>query len=146
MAKSFFEELCGTCHEENGYLKEHKRVTYINLLTSGRLNIYLVDIDKQTQERFERLIEQMKQAQGIAEQLKILVYGYIEHRDQLIKGIEAGVLAVVLMVHDCTGRTVNNKSHLLLSHPAGLPRLFDGTPYIVKIKSSFISLNLHNII
>lgn len=71
MAKLFFEELCGTCHEENGYLKEHKRVTYINLLTSGKLNIYLVDIDKQTQERFERLIEQMKQAQGIAEQLKV---------------------------------------------------------------------------
>ena len=52
------------------YLKEYRRVTYINLLTSGRLNTYLVEIDKQAQERFERLTEQMKQAQGIAEQLK----------------------------------------------------------------------------
>jgi hypothetical protein len=41
------------------------QVTYINLLTSGRLNTYLADIDKQAQEHFERLIEGMKQAQGI---------------------------------------------------------------------------------
>lgn len=52
------------------YLKEYRRITYINLLTSGRLNSYLVEIDKQAQERFEWLIEQMKRAQGITEQLK----------------------------------------------------------------------------
>ena len=34
---------------------------------------------------------------------------------------------------------------LLLRHPSGLPRPLDGEPYIVKIKSSVISLNLHNI-
>lgn len=96
MAKSLFEQLGGTYHEENGYLipdlrlpdeeeqpiglfgrrhldylKQHRRVTYINLLTSGRLNTYLVEIDKQAQERFERLIEDMKQAQGITKQLKV---------------------------------------------------------------------------
>lgn len=95
MAKTFFEELDGTYHEENGYLipdlrlpekeekeigiwgqrhlrylKEYRRGTYINLLTSGRLNAYLVEIDKQAQERFERLMEQMKQSQGITERLK----------------------------------------------------------------------------
>ena len=37
---------------------------------SGRLNSYLADIEEQAQERFERLIDQMKQAQGITEQLK----------------------------------------------------------------------------
>ena len=52
------------------YLKEYRRVTYINLLTSGRLNTYLAEIDKQAQERFEQLIEDMKRAQGITEQLK----------------------------------------------------------------------------
>ena len=52
------------------YLKQYRRVTYTNLLTSGRLNTYLADIDRQAQERFERLIEGMKQAQGITEQLK----------------------------------------------------------------------------
>ena len=52
------------------YLQEHKRAFYITLLTSGKLNIYLSDIDKQAQERFERLIEDMKRAQRITEQLK----------------------------------------------------------------------------
>ena len=52
------------------YLREYRKITYTNLLTSGRLNAYLADIDRQAQERFERLIEGMKQAQGITEQLK----------------------------------------------------------------------------
>ena len=52
------------------YLKEYRRITYLNLLTSGRLNTYLADIDKQAQESIERLTEQMKRAQGITEQLK----------------------------------------------------------------------------
>ncbi len=47
------------------YLKQYRKVTYTNLLTSGSLNTYLIEIDKQAQERFERLIEGMKQAQGI---------------------------------------------------------------------------------
>lgn len=53
------------------YLKEYRRGVYSNLLTSGRLNDYLADIEEQAQERFERLVEQMKQAQGITEQLKV---------------------------------------------------------------------------
>lgn len=52
------------------YLKEYHRLTYINLLTSGKLNVYLADIDRQAQERFEMLTEQMKQAQSIKECLK----------------------------------------------------------------------------
>ncbi len=52
------------------YLKLYRKVTYTNLLTSGRLNTYLADIDKQAQEHFERLMEGMKQAQGMTEQLK----------------------------------------------------------------------------
>jgi hypothetical protein len=93
--KSLFEQLGGTYHEENGYLipdlrlpaeeeqpigiwgqrhlnylKQYRKVTYANLFTSGRLNTYLADIDRQAQERFERLIEDMKRAQGITECLK----------------------------------------------------------------------------
>ena len=40
------------------------------LLTSGKLNEYLADVDKQAKECFERLVEQMKQSQDITEQLK----------------------------------------------------------------------------
>ena len=95
MAKSLFEELggkyewkgdylipCLTISAEKeqpigtwgqrhlDYLKKYRKVTYINLLTSGRLNAYLAGIDRQAQERFKRLIEGMKQEQGITEQLK----------------------------------------------------------------------------
>lgn len=52
------------------YLKEYRRNVYLDLLMSGRLNRYLADIEEQAQERFERLIEQMKQVQGITEQMK----------------------------------------------------------------------------
>ena len=52
------------------YLKEYRRATYITLFTSGRLNNYLADIDRQAQERMERLTEQMNRVQGIPEQLK----------------------------------------------------------------------------
>lgn len=52
------------------YLKEYRRSVYLNLLTNGGLNDYLADIEEQARERFERIVEQMKQAQGITEQLK----------------------------------------------------------------------------
>ena len=47
------------------YLKQYRKVTYTNFLTSGRQGVYLADIDRQAQEHFERLVEGMKQAQGI---------------------------------------------------------------------------------
>lgn len=90
MAKTIFEELSGRYRRQGdylipcialpaeeeqtvgiwgerhlNYLKQHRRVTYTNLLTSGRLNAYLADIDRQAQELFDRLIEGMKHAQGI---------------------------------------------------------------------------------
>ena len=52
------------------YLKNHRKVLYINLLTSGKLNTYLADIDKQAKEMFERLVKQMATVEGITEQLK----------------------------------------------------------------------------
>lgn len=52
------------------YLKQYRKVTYTNLLTIGRQGAYLADIDRQAQERFEKLIEGMKQTQGITERLK----------------------------------------------------------------------------
>lgn len=52
------------------HMKEYRRVTYISLLTSGSLNTYLADIDRQAQERFERFVEDMKRAQDITEKLK----------------------------------------------------------------------------
>ena len=95
MAKSLFEKLGGKFEKQGDYLlpcltvpteeeqpigtwgqrhldylKQYRRVTYTNLLTSGGLGVYLADIDRQALESFERLIEGMKQAQGITEHLK----------------------------------------------------------------------------
>ena len=52
------------------YLKEHRRVRYANLLTSGKMNAYLADIDRQAEELFLRLAKQMADAEGITEKLK----------------------------------------------------------------------------
>ena len=52
------------------YLKNHRKVLYTNLLTSGKLNIYLADIDNQAEKMFERLTRQMAIAEGVTEQLK----------------------------------------------------------------------------
>ena len=52
------------------YLKEHRRVRYANLLTSGELNSYLADIDRQAEELFLRLVKQIAEAEEITEKLK----------------------------------------------------------------------------
>lgn len=52
------------------YLREHKRVVYTALQTSGKLNSYLADIDQQAQDMFLRLVEQMAEREGVTEKLK----------------------------------------------------------------------------
>ena len=52
------------------YLKAHRRVLYVNLLTSDALNRYLVDLDRLAEELFLRLVNQMAAAEGITETLK----------------------------------------------------------------------------
>ena len=52
------------------WLRQNKRVTYINLLTSGKLPGYLAEIDRQAQEMFSLLTGQYTAAEGITEQLK----------------------------------------------------------------------------
>ena len=52
------------------YLKEHKRLVYLNLLTSGRLNEYLASVDEQAENMFSRLIKEYADRQGVTEQFK----------------------------------------------------------------------------
>ena len=52
------------------YLKEYRKAVYLNLLTSGRLNSYLADIDEQAEDMFFRLVKEYADRQGITEQLK----------------------------------------------------------------------------
>lgn len=96
MAKTIFEEMGGTyvrqgdyfipcltlpAEKENKligiwgqrhkrYLREHKRATYTTLLTSGKLNSYLAEIDEQAEKLFSRLVSEYADRQGVTEQLK----------------------------------------------------------------------------
>ena len=58
----------GRMHRE--YLKEHHPIQYTNLVLSCRLWTYLSDLNEQAQERIDRLMQQMKEAEGITESLK----------------------------------------------------------------------------
>lgn len=95
MAKTIFEEMGGTYTQigdyllpdlelpeeeqqpigvwgqrHQRYLKEHRRAAYATLLTSGKLNGYLADIDRQAEEMFSRLVKQMAEVEAITEALK----------------------------------------------------------------------------
>ena len=52
------------------YIKQNHKVLYLNLLTSGKLNGYLADLDKQADEMFSLLVKQMSESEGVTEQLK----------------------------------------------------------------------------
>lgn len=93
--KSLFEQTGGTYSEVNGYLipnfalpaknerpigvwgqrhlryiRQHKRVFFTNLLTSGKLNCYLAELDGQAEDMFFRLVKQMAEKEGITEEFK----------------------------------------------------------------------------
>ena len=95
MAKTIFEEMGGTYTQvgdyllpdlklpeeeqqpigvwgqrHRRYLKEHHRATYVTLLTGGKLNGYLADIDRQAEEMFSRLVKQMAEREGVTEKIK----------------------------------------------------------------------------
>lgn len=52
------------------YIKQYRKVLYTNLLTSGKLNGYLTDIDRQAKEMFSRLVKQIAEREGVTEKLK----------------------------------------------------------------------------
>ena len=52
------------------YLHKHKRVTYSGLMLSGKLKEHIEDIDRQAEDMYSQLVDSMKQAEGITEQLK----------------------------------------------------------------------------
>ena len=96
MTKTIFEEMGGTYRQVGDYLlpditvsaeeetepiglwgqrharhlKEEHKVLYMNLLTSGKLHSYLMDIDKQAEDMFLRLVKEYADRQGVTEQLK----------------------------------------------------------------------------
>ena len=58
----------GMLHKD--YLLKHKKVVFTTLLTQGKLYQHCAEVEKQAQQMFDTLVEQMKTAEGITEQLK----------------------------------------------------------------------------
>lgn len=58
----------GRMHEE--YLRKNKRYVFDSMLMSSKLHSYLADIDEQAREMFDNLVEQIKEAEGVTEELK----------------------------------------------------------------------------
>lgn len=52
------------------YLKQNHKVFYYNLLTSGKLNSYLADIEQQAQQLFLRLVKELAEQENVTEELK----------------------------------------------------------------------------
>ena len=52
------------------YLKQYRKVRYYNLLTSGKLNGYLANLDQQAEEMFSRLVKQLAEKEGVTEAIK----------------------------------------------------------------------------
>ena len=96
MEKSLFEQLGGTYTQAGDYLlpnltipeeeqkpigiwgqrharhlKQHHKILYYNLLTSGKLNAHLAEIDRQAEDMFFRLVKQTVEREGVTEQLKV---------------------------------------------------------------------------
>ena len=81
------------------YLKEHKKATYTTLLTSGKLNSYLADINQQAEEMFSRLVKQLSEREGVTETLKVenqmLWIGRMENiRNRAIEIVNADLIFV----------------------------------------------------
>lgn len=52
------------------YIKQHKRAFFTSLISSCKLNSYLVDVDKQADDMFSRLVKQLAEKEKVTEQLK----------------------------------------------------------------------------
>ena len=77
------EEQCpigkwGRMHRD--YIKEHRPILFNDLILSGHLWVYLVDLNEQAQERLDTIMEQMKIAEGVTEELKCTRQMEWEHR------------------------------------------------------------------
>lgn len=57
-------------HRRREYLKQHRKILYYNLLTSGKLRSHLADMEEEAQSLFLRLVKEYAEREGVTEQLK----------------------------------------------------------------------------
>lgn len=57
-------------HRRRQYLKQHHKILFYNLLTSGKLHAHLADVEEEAQSLFLRLVKEYAEHEGVTEQLK----------------------------------------------------------------------------
>ena len=57
-------------HRRRQYLKQHHKILFYNLLTSGKLRSHLADVEEEAQSLFLRLVKEYAEREGVTEQLK----------------------------------------------------------------------------
>ena len=81
------------------YLKHSKKLTYLRLLTSGKLTSQLLEVDQQAQDMFETIVNQTKAAYGITEELKAEnPMEWVQHMNAIINMAEEFVLQEIVYV------------------------------------------------
>lgn len=69
-AETMFEPVGVWAHRRRQYLKQHHKILYYNLLTSGKLHSHLADVEEEAQSLFLRLVKEYAEREGMTEQLK----------------------------------------------------------------------------
>lgn len=122
MKKSLFEEMGGTYRQEGDYLlpnltvpqstpvgiwgqrrrdylKQHKEPIYTGLLLSGKLGAHLTEIDRQAEETFFRLVDQMAQAKRVNEDLKATdLMAWVRHMNNIRNAVEEIIYTEIIYV------------------------------------------------
>lgn len=81
------------------YLKQHHKVLYYNLLTSGKLYSHLADTEEQAQELFLRLVQELAEKEGVTEQLKAAdQMKWVRHMNNIRSRVTGVVLNEVVFV------------------------------------------------
>ena len=79
------------------FLQEHRKITYTNLLTSGKLSSHLAEIQQTTQRRMEEIVAQMAKAEGMTEELKARdQMKWVQMKNNLQNAAEEMVLAELI--------------------------------------------------
>ena len=79
------------------FLQEHRKITYTNLLTSGKLNSHLAEIQQTAQRRMEEIVAQMAKAEGMTEELKARdQMKWVQMKNNLQNAAEEMVLAELI--------------------------------------------------
>ena len=87
------------------YLKHHRKVLYYNLLTSGKLRSHLADTEKQTQQLFSRLVNELAEKENVTEELKSTDMLLWVQKMNNVRSIVQEIVSTKIFINNCKGTT-----------------------------------------